>query len=120
MSSPVWLRVVAPSSRLPSTALLGNGEAEALSLAKELGILDVLITVIFAAILGLAGNRGLLNWMSADFRDMATLNFWRPRRFMTVYGIHLGGYVGGMTGALYGIWSIFSERKRLQNSLVAC
>ena len=42
-SSPAWLKVVSPSSRLPSTTLLGDGEADALSLAKELGIPDVLI-----------------------------------------------------------------------------
>jgi predicted nucleic acid-binding protein len=42
-SPPPWLKSVAPSSRLPSTALLGDGEADALSLAKELHILDVLI-----------------------------------------------------------------------------
>lgn len=34
---------MAPSSRLPSTASLGDGEADALSLAKELGIRDILI-----------------------------------------------------------------------------
>jgi predicted nucleic acid-binding protein len=42
-SRPPWLKIVAPSSRLPSTVLLGDGEAEALSLAKELHIQDVLI-----------------------------------------------------------------------------
>jgi predicted nucleic acid-binding protein len=42
-SPPVWLTIVAPSSRLSSTAALGDGEADALSLAKELGIRDVLI-----------------------------------------------------------------------------
>jgi predicted nucleic acid-binding protein len=42
-SPPVWLTILAPSSRLPSTNALGNGEADALSLAKELGIHDILI-----------------------------------------------------------------------------
>jgi predicted nucleic acid-binding protein len=42
-SPPDWLTVVAPSDRLPSTASLGEGEADALSLAKELHIVDVLI-----------------------------------------------------------------------------
>ena len=37
-----WL-IVAPNTRLASTAALGDGEADALSLAKELGINDVLI-----------------------------------------------------------------------------
>lgn len=42
-STPEWLRIVAPTSRLPSTVSLGDGEADALSLAKELQIVDVLI-----------------------------------------------------------------------------
>lgn len=42
-SPPVWLKIRAPSSRLPSTYSLGRGEADALSLAKELAILDILI-----------------------------------------------------------------------------
>lgn len=42
-SPPTWLTIIAPNSRLPSTATLGDGEADALSLAKELGISEVLI-----------------------------------------------------------------------------
>jgi predicted nucleic acid-binding protein len=42
-SPPTWLKIVAPTSRLPSTAALDEGEADALSLAKELRIDDVLI-----------------------------------------------------------------------------
>ncbi len=42
-SPPNWLKVADPSSRLSSTASLDAGEADAISLAKELGITDVLI-----------------------------------------------------------------------------
>jgi len=42
-SPPAWLKIAAPSIRLPSTALLDDGEADALSLAKERQITDVLI-----------------------------------------------------------------------------
>jgi predicted nucleic acid-binding protein len=42
-SPPAWLTIVAPRSRLASTVALGAGEADALSLAKELGINEVLI-----------------------------------------------------------------------------
>jgi predicted nucleic acid-binding protein len=42
-SPPRWLKIVKPSTRLPSTATLDDGEADALSLAKELQIKDVLI-----------------------------------------------------------------------------
>ncbi|MGA2584746.1 MAG: DUF3368 domain-containing protein [Tepidisphaeraceae bacterium] len=40
---PTWLQILAPTARLPSTALLDDREADALSLAKELRIGDVLI-----------------------------------------------------------------------------
>jgi predicted nucleic acid-binding protein len=40
---PAWLRVADPASRLPSTARLDDAEADAISLAKERGIRDVLI-----------------------------------------------------------------------------
>jgi predicted nucleic acid-binding protein len=42
-SPPAWLTILGPSSRLASTARLGDGEADALSLAKELGVIEVLI-----------------------------------------------------------------------------
>lgn len=40
---PDWLKIIAPKQRLPSTSKLDEGEADALSLAKELSITDVLI-----------------------------------------------------------------------------
>ncbi|MGN6370628.1 MAG: DUF3368 domain-containing protein [Phycisphaerae bacterium] len=40
---PEWLRILAPTTRHPFTARLGAGEADALSLAKEKGIREVLI-----------------------------------------------------------------------------
>src|SRR5207248_10555248 len=42
-SLPTWLKVADPASRLPSTASLDAGEADAISLAKERGIIDLLI-----------------------------------------------------------------------------
>jgi predicted nucleic acid-binding protein len=43
LALPAWLTVSKPTSRLASTAALDAGEAEAISLAKELGIRDILI-----------------------------------------------------------------------------
>jgi predicted nucleic acid-binding protein len=40
---PDWLRILAPSSRLPSTAQLDPGEADAISLAKEVKAPAVLL-----------------------------------------------------------------------------
>jgi predicted nucleic acid-binding protein len=42
-SPHAWLKIAAPIHRLPSTALLGDGEADAISLAKERQIIDLLI-----------------------------------------------------------------------------
>ncbi|MEX2213598.1 MAG: hypothetical protein WD768_05695 [Phycisphaeraceae bacterium] len=42
-SPPAWLKVETPVARLPSTAGLDAGEADAISLAKERHITDVLI-----------------------------------------------------------------------------
>ena len=42
-SPPSWLKIKAPSARLASTFVLDSGEADALSLAKELHITDILI-----------------------------------------------------------------------------
>lgn len=75
----------------------------------------VLICVIFAVLLGIAGHFYLLNWMGEDFGELAATNLWRPRRFMTVYGVHLGGYIGGVVGVIYSVWSIRRERKHLRN-----
>jgi predicted nucleic acid-binding protein len=40
---PAWLKVADPLARLPATASLDPGEADAISLAKERGISDLLI-----------------------------------------------------------------------------
>lgn len=40
---PGWLKVLPPKNRLPSTARLGPGEADAISLAKEFRIREILI-----------------------------------------------------------------------------
>src|SRR5438046_709045 len=42
-SPPHWLKVADPSVRLSSTASLDIGEADAISLAKERGIFNILI-----------------------------------------------------------------------------
>ncbi|MGA2583624.1 MAG: hypothetical protein ABSG31_10140 [Tepidisphaeraceae bacterium] len=73
------------------------------------------ITIIAAIIGGICGDYFLLNWISPDFRDLADTNLWRPHRFMTVYGIHLGGYVGGGIGALVIFARIRRLRQRMTN-----
>jgi len=69
----------------------------------------LLSAAICGAILGEVGYLGGLARFSADFPLMLREDLWRPRRFMCVYGIHLGGYVGGMLGAA---WAVISIRRR--------
>jgi len=69
-----------------------------------------LICVAFGVCFGFFGREGWLNFLSADFQDMARADIFRPRRFMTTWGVHLGGYVGGGVGTALAIRKIFSDR----------
>jgi hypothetical protein len=68
------------------------------------------ITVVFAGLFGAAGWNFWLNWMAEDFRELAQTDLWRPHRFMMVYGIHLGGYVGGAVATIYNARKVFRMR----------
>ena len=70
------------------------------------------IAAITAAALGLAGYFGLLARFSEDFRIMLEQDQWRPRRFMAVFGIHLGGYLGGLVGTAAAIARILRARRK--------
>jgi len=75
-------------------------------LAGVLGFV-FLCCVFFAAVFGLIGRLGGLTWTSDDLQMLARDNLFRPQRFLCVFGIHLGGYVGGVAGTLLGIvWVI--------------
>jgi hypothetical protein len=69
------------------------------------------ITALCAITFGFAGNLYYLNGISPDFQNLAATNLWRPHRFMAVYGIHLGGYIGGALAVIYSISSILHERR---------
>jgi hypothetical protein len=43
---------------------------------------------------------------------MVTDDEWRPRRFMAVYGVHLGGYVGGALGTILAVVLVSRARRR--------
>jgi hypothetical protein len=47
---------------------------------------------------GIIGSRGWLNWTNRDLAGIWRENLFRPRRFLAVYGMNLGGYAGGATG----------------------
>ncbi|MCY2951258.1 MAG: hypothetical protein NTU53_04680 [Planctomycetota bacterium] len=65
---------------------------------------------LWAAVLGVVGYMGFLARFSGDFAELVREDLFRPRRFMCVYGIHLGGYVGGLIGAIAGV--VWIVRKR--------
>jgi ABC-type uncharacterized transport system YnjBCD permease subunit len=69
------------------------------------------VTAVAAAIFGVAGYDYLLNWISPDFQNISELNLWRPHRYMAVYGIHLGGYIGGALATIYAATSIHRQRR---------
>jgi hypothetical protein len=71
----------------------------------------VLITAIGAAVVGTMGALGWLTTFSDDFRTMVRDNAWRPYRFMAVFGIHLGGYVGGILAITWAVCSVRRERR---------
>ncbi|MGD0463029.1 MAG: hypothetical protein ABSB74_11145 [Tepidisphaeraceae bacterium] len=68
------------------------------------------IVALTAIVVGIAGHYYLLNWISQDFRDLTADHMWRPRRFMTTYGIHLGGYFGGAIAVVCSVIGILEER----------
>jgi hypothetical protein len=63
----------------------------------------LLVFILIAAAIGagigaIAGGRGLLAWSNPDIAAIARDDLFRPTRFMAVYGINMGGYVGGILG----------------------
>ncbi|MCC6424232.1 MAG: hypothetical protein IT447_12205 [Phycisphaerales bacterium] len=98
-----------PSRRWPS---LSYGRLIAMA-----GLVFV-ITAITAAILGWVGSTGWFTHWSGDFAEMVRNNEMRPMRFMTVFGIHLGGYVGALIGMVMAVVLILRRRfQRVGNVL---
>ncbi len=71
----------------------------------------ILVAAACAAALGYAGSSGWLAAFSDDFRQMLRHDEMRPRRFMIAFGIHLGGYIGGLLGAAWAVITIRRERR---------
>ena len=66
-----------------------------------------------AVIGGVSGYRGWLSFLAPDVLDLARDIDIRPRRFMCVLGIHLGGYVGGLLSTEAAVVWLILQRRRL-------
>jgi hypothetical protein len=74
--------------------------------------LVLVLTVLISVAGGVAGYFGLPARFSEDFAEMLRRDEMRPRRFMAVYGVHMGGYVGGAVATIAGVISVRRERRR--------
>lgn len=71
------------------------------------------ITIACAILLGIIGYLGGLQFVTSEFDPLVEQNLWRPRRFMAVFGIHLGGYLGGLLGTITAAVLIRRRRNQL-------
>ena len=79
-----------------------------------LWVLVIAAVAAFTALLGAAaGFHGYLNWTNADLAGIWRENLFRPPRFLTVYGMNLGGYAGGALGTAAAV--IWIRRVRRQS-----
>jgi hypothetical protein len=79
-------------------------------LCEALGIIFG-VTILLAIIFGVAGYEGLPSRFSEDFRQMVLHDEFRPYLFMCVFGVHLGGYVGGLAGCVVAAGWVMKKRK---------
>jgi hypothetical protein len=73
--------------------------------------LILLCTIAFAIALGAAGATGWLPWLLEDVREILHHDQPRVTRFLLVYGIHLGGYIGGLIGTIAAVLSLLKQRR---------
>ena len=77
----------------------------------------ILLPAIFAGAAVVAGigawcgANGCLAWTKTDIAAIVREDLFRPRRFMCVYGMNLGGYVGGLMGTVAAVIRIRRMRR---------
>jgi hypothetical protein len=72
----------------------------------------ILVWCVACGILfGIAGGRGGLAGISADFGEMVRHDELRPYRFMTAFGVHLGAYIGGGIGTIRAVFLVRRARR---------
>ncbi len=98
--------------------LLANNPSKQMPRLKNRQLMKILyimplIAAVCGVVVGFAGYRGYLVPLSSDFRDMVDANVYRPYQFMATWGVHLGGYVGGVLGTAIAVAIVIHRRKRL-------
>jgi hypothetical protein len=72
----------------------------------------IMLTAAAAGILGgWLGYHGHLTRLDSDFKYMVETNMYRPYRFMSTWGVHLGGYIGGLIGTIIAAGLVIHQRK---------
>lgn len=89
------------------------GRRPRLRMRSMLGLLPLIgvSAVAFAIVGGLLGYAGAFTRFSADFAEMVAKDEMRPARFMAVFGIHLGGYVGALVGLIAACVAVVMKRR---------
>jgi hypothetical protein len=72
----------------------------------------VLVAVVLGAVGGWLGYHGYLTGLDSDFASMVDANVYRPKRFMSAWGVHLGGYIGGAVGTMAAVALVLVRRYR--------
>lgn len=73
-------------------------------------VMIFVVTVVFAILFGAVGAKGWLLWTSSDLAELWRTGDFRPSRFMAVYGVHLGAYIGGAIGTMIAVACIAKAR----------
>lgn len=78
-------------------------------------ILYLPLILLTAAACGVAGGwcgyRGYFIRLDSDFAAMVSVNMYRPYHFMAAWGVHLGGYAGGLIGTIAAAAKIVRDRQ---------
>jgi hypothetical protein len=98
--------------------LLANNPSKRLPRLRNRDLLTLiplvfLVTACVGAIGGYLGYLGLPARFSDDFDQMLRHDEWRPHRFMAVYGVHLGGYLGAALATTLAVLRTRQKRRAL-------
>ena len=86
---------------------------------RLIGLLPVILlcAATLAVVGGVVGHAGLMTHWQADFEDQVRADLWRPRRYMATWGVHLGGYAGGLIGTAWAAALVIRRRGRLRSTV---